>query len=682
MDEVFEELREEERPAGSEAPKSQGEQEEAVRFRQTPLGRAMQDVSKLDDHKMIPSRRDRSRSPVEERRKREVNLALSQEFVCFLAKRKGKPDNNEIVYAKATEEMQAKLRESRAKEWSNWMKYQAVRFPDAEEIRSLKEQGFRVIPMRWVDVDKNEKLRVPNGPVIPERLKSRLVIRGDLEVESFRTDCPTASSTSIHILLSFAACKGYELHSGDITAAFLQGAPIERTLVMSAPKDGIPTESGPPIEPYTHLVALMSAYGSKDAPRGFWLELRKELIKSNLVEVDPAFYALVGDGVTHGLVCSHVDDLLWAGDSLMDAAMKKVQERFTFGSTEDGSFRFCGRKIESKKDEFRVSCPETLDKVKPIYIEKTRLRNPGEPATPEEQGQMRAVLGSIGWVARLCRPELCYVCSSLQGKQSRPKVEDLIKTNKFLASAQKTKDFGLSFKKGTFNFEHSILLSVTDASHAAEVSYNDEGREQGHKSQGGRFLLLAEKIPTVGSPTHCHILEWQSQTLKRVCRSTLQAEVLSSMIGSEAGQQVRTLLYSMLCPKIQGDRGTMWKIRAADHKLLVWMSDCRSFIEYMSSVNPSVVSDKRLAIDMTSLKQELWRRENEEVGDPSVGQSMALNASDQLFWICTADMVADQLTKSMKWNAIRDLVDTNVFGLTVEPIRAGFSPLKVQECEN
>ena len=681
VEELFGDLREDDRPAEASTSGAQDTEAAAERFRQTQLGRALQDVTKLDDHRMIASRRERSRSPPESRRK-EANMALSQEFICFMAKRKGKPDNNEIVYAKATEEMQKKLRESRAKEWSNWMKYQAVSFPEGQEIQSLKEQGYKAIPMRWVDVDKNEKLRVPGGPLVPEKLKSRLVIRGDLETETFRTDCPTASATTIHILLSFAACKGLELHSGDITAAFLQGAPIERTLLMAAPKDGIPTESGPPIEPYTHLIALMSAYGSKDAPRGFWLELRRALQQSGLVEVDPAFYALVGDGVTHGLLCSHVDDLLWAGDSYMDAAMKKVQERFTFGSTEDGSFRFCGRKIESTDEEFRVSCPETLDKVKPIYIEKTRLRNFGEPATQVEQGQMRAVLGSIGWVARLCRPELCYACSSLQGKQSRPKVEDLIKTNKLLASAQKTKNYGLSFKKGSFNFEHSILLSVTDASHAAEVSYNEEGREQGHKSQGGRFLLLAEKVPTVGDPTNCHILEWQSQTLKRVCRSTLQAEVLSSMIGSEAGQQVRTLLYGILQPKSRGDRGTTWKVQAADHKLLVWMSDCRSFIEYMASVNPSVVSDRRLAIDMTSLKQELWRREGEEVGDPSVGQSMALNAGDQLFWICTADMVSDQLTKSMRWNAIRDLADTNSFGLTVEPIRAGFSPLKVQECEN
>ena len=335
----------------------------AEQFRQSSLGKAIRDPSKLDDHRM--ARKERSRSPAEERKKKEAMLAMAQEFICFMAKRKGKPDSHEIIYSKSSEEMQQKLRESRAKEWSNWTKYQAVRFPEKTEVDALINQGYKAIPMRWVDVDKNEKLRVPNGPPVPEKLKSRLVIRGDLETESFRTDCPTASATSIHILLSYAACKTLDLRSGDITAAFLQGAPIERTLLMAAPKDGIPVDDKNVIEPYTYLVAMMSVYGSKDAPRGFWLELRKELLRCGLVEIDPAFYALVSDGVTHGLLCSHVDDLLWAGGELMDQTMKKVQERFTFGSTEEGSFRFCGRKIESNEEEFRVSSPETLDYADP-----------------------------------------------------------------------------------------------------------------------------------------------------------------------------------------------------------------------------------------------------------------------------------------------------------------------------
>ena len=221
--------------------------------------------------------RPRSRSPLDKARQR-AYLALSMEFVCFLAKRKGKPDSNEIVYARASEEMQGKLRESRAKEWGNWLKYKAVRFPEQDELRQLQASGQQVVPMRWVDVDKNAKLRMPNGPPVPEKLKSRLVIRGDLENETFRTDCPTAAAGCIHVLLSYAACKGLKLKSGDITAAFLQGSPIERLLLLSAPNDGIPLENGEMIEPLTMMVALMSVYGSKDAPRGFCLELRTTLL--------------------------------------------------------------------------------------------------------------------------------------------------------------------------------------------------------------------------------------------------------------------------------------------------------------------------------------------------------------------------------------------------------------------
>ena len=155
---------------------------------------------------------------------------------------------------------------------------------------------------------------------MPEKWKSRLVIRGDLEQDWFRTDCPTASSTTIHILLSWAATKKYRLKSGDISAAFLQGSPIERLLLIKAPRDGIQvdqTQGAEDIPPYTYMIALMSVYSSKDAPRGFWLALRKDLVGNGLTEVEPAFYTLPDEGVIHGLLCSHVDDLLWAGGTLI-----------------------------------------------------------------------------------------------------------------------------------------------------------------------------------------------------------------------------------------------------------------------------------------------------------------------------------------------------------------------------
>ena len=153
---------------------------------------------------------------------------------------------------------------------------------------------------------------------------------------------------------------------------------------------------------------------------------------------------------------------------------------------------------------------------------------------------MRAVLGNLGFMARLCRPELAYRCSALQGKQSKPTLTDLIATNKFLAAAQKTNLNGIKFKRGAFDFNKAELISVTDASHAAEVRISDKGKATGHRLQAGRFLLFGDGMPTVEKPANIHVLDWSSHTIKRVCRSTLQIEVPSSVDGCEMGHYVRS----------------------------------------------------------------------------------------------------------------------------------------------
>ena len=187
---------------------------------------------------------------------------------------------------------------------------------------------------------------------------------------------------------------------------------------------------------------------------------------------------------------------------------------------------------------------------------------------------MRAVLGSIGYVARLCRPELSYRCSALQGKQARPQHQDLVNTNKFLSAAQRTTGNGLHYIKNKIDFHSAVLLSVTDASFGAEEHTAEDGRKSGHRSQAGRFLLLADRMPTLSTPANVHILEWQSHTIRRVCRSTLHAEVMSSIGGSEAGQYVRALLYNMTNPKKTGLREQLdWKVAASDSRTIHWLTD-------------------------------------------------------------------------------------------------------------
>ena len=241
--------------------------------------------------------------------------------------------------------------------------------------------------------------------------------------------------------------------------------------------------------------------------------------------------------------------------------------------------------------------------------------------------------------------------------------------NKLLSSAQKTSDNGIRFHKRTFDFSESVILSITDASHAAETHTGINGRQKGYRSQGGRMIFLADKMPTLEEPAQVHLLEWSSTTLKRVCRSTLQAETLSSMLGSESAQHLRAALYGSMCPKPPG-RDDTWAISACDFKEINWLTDCRSLVDYMSSTVGSAVSDKRLAIDLTTLKQELWRPEGSITGDPASQPGMPLHAKDKMYWVSTRDMVCDALTKSMRWDAIRKVCIEGTIALSESARRA------------
>ena len=184
--------------------------------------------------------RERSRSPPGGEKDRDlalkaISVALSQEFLCFMAKRKSKPDNNEIIYAREDDAMRKSS-------------HQKMKYPTC--CRKGIKQFPCVLGRRGQECEAED----PRWPRSAREIEeSPIVIRGDLERENFRTDCPTASHTAIHILLAYAAAKDLELHSGDISAAFLQGAPIERVLLLKTPKDGIPTEKDGFIEAYTYL---------------------------------------------------------------------------------------------------------------------------------------------------------------------------------------------------------------------------------------------------------------------------------------------------------------------------------------------------------------------------------------------------------------------------------------------
>ena len=178
---------------------------------------------------------------------------------------------------------------------------------DDAQYDELIREGHQVIPTQWVELEKNHNKRLLD-PTVEPNYKSRLVVRGDLEQGDPRSDSPTASIEAQNLVFSFAASRKFRIKSLDVTNAYFQGEEIDRVLLLSQPKGGLPG-----LKPHQHMLARAPIYGSTDGGRRFWKRLRNYLKGKGLREnrIYHALYSYTdADGVVQLFLTSHVDDLL------------------------------------------------------------------------------------------------------------------------------------------------------------------------------------------------------------------------------------------------------------------------------------------------------------------------------------------------------------------------------------
>eukprot|EP00973_Karenia_brevis_P042835 5930047-Karenia_brevis.AAC.1 len=110
------------------------------------------------------------------------------------------------------------------------------------------------------------------------------------------------------------------------------------------------------------------------------------------------------------MLITHVDDLCWAVKPGYEVYMDKIMKEFIANrdKVKIGQCRFCGKEIEQFADfSIRVTCKHATETINPIRYDFNG-RKLTELATESEIGQMRSVVGSLGWIARQCRPDLSY----------------------------------------------------------------------------------------------------------------------------------------------------------------------------------------------------------------------------------------------------------------------------------
>ena len=192
-----------------------------------------------------------------------------------------------------------------------------------------------------------------------------------------------------------------------------------------------------------------------------------------------------------------------------------------------------------------------------------------------------------------------YRVNALQQRVTIATVETMKEANRVVALALGDADHSIVFRAKMLLRGSGPLAVVTfcDASFAAEPGY---------KSQRGRLhhLTDAETARDVNARKHkFHLVAFGSSTMKRVCRSTLQCEAYSLQQATESGDRIRATIL-----ELQGKLPSLhdWSELAPRKMLHLQYSDCGSLTDHLLSSVPRPVEDKRLAIEMTALRQALW----------------------------------------------------------------------------
>ena len=199
---------------------------------------------------------------------------------------------------------------------------------------------------------------------------------------------------------------------------------------------------------------------------------------------------------------------------------------------------------------------------------------------------------------------------------------------------------------------------MTDASWAGDTEIVNN-IPQPHKSQAARLIMLAHPDIVDKNLVSFHTIAYGSNLLRRQCRSTLHAETQSLQQGVEEAWKVRAALAELNGVLLKPD----WQQASATHRTSVWMTDCRSLSDHLTSPSLGKVTDKRLSIDLAALRQDLW-----DNGSGQEVDQLSKSCHDQIRWIHTSVMLVDCMTKAMSSTELSKAIMNCVFDLTPSPI--------------
>ncbi|XP_053390666.1 uncharacterized protein LOC128553510 [Mercenaria mercenaria] len=263
--------------------------------------------------------------------------------------------------------------------------------------------------------------------------------------------------------------------------------------------------------------------------------------------------------------------------------MTSLRKRFVAGKVEESSFDYIGFRVIQQSREICLDQCKYVGNIKSQNLDSKRLQHKEDILTAEEQSIYRQIIGQINWAVQGTRPDMAFELIDLSTKLKQATVGDLLRAVKVVNRLKDVRSF-LSFPRLSSNVSDWRIVVFTDAS---LCNIND-----GTGSTAAFVIWLAD---TQG---RCCPLDWHTNKIKRVVRSTIAAEALSLQEELESGYYYRQMLEDIM--KLQ--RKTIPIIAYVDNK---------SVIDAVHSTK--LVDDKRLRVDIAAISESLSRREVNEI---------------------------------------------------------------------
>ena len=163
-----------------------------------------------------------------------------------------------------------------------------------------------------------------------------------------------------------------------------------------------------------------------------------------------------------------------------------------------------------------------------------------------------------------------------------------------------------------------------------------------------------------GDEAQVHLVSFASTVQKRVVSSTMKAESYQLTDVVEAADLIRAAIADA---HGQLDRDN-WESSAASWCKSLWLTDCKSCHDSLQKPVAKGI-DKRLGIELASLRQYLWRRRFQPLPDRRLLDTLPVYSerTDLCRWIDTTVMSCDCLTKDMPEDYLMEILETNIWNI-------------------